>query len=141
MNKSLSTQSIVHLVMEVLKILERVHASGFIFCDLKLDNILLGEGQTLPNQRFDPERNVFENASLHLIDFGFAPRFQDRETGEHLPQVSTELFQGNLIFSSLNQLKFKSLSRRDDLISLGYMMSFMLLGGKLPGINLDAKMN
>ena len=44
MGKSLSTKSIIHLGIEVLKILEKVHSSGYIFGDLKLDNLLIGEG-------------------------------------------------------------------------------------------------
>ena len=72
MEQSLSPKSIIHLAMEVLKILEQVHASGFIYGDLKLDNILLGYGQTLPNQKEAPWSDVFEDASLHLIDFGFS---------------------------------------------------------------------
>lgn len=44
MNKDLSTKSVVHLGMEVLKILEKVHASGYVYGDLKLDNVLIGDG-------------------------------------------------------------------------------------------------
>jgi serine/threonine protein kinase len=44
MNKDLSTKSIIHLGMEVLKILQKVHSSGYVYGDLKLDNILIGEG-------------------------------------------------------------------------------------------------
>ena len=36
-------------------------------------------------------------------------------------------------FASLNQMKFYSTSRRDDLISLFYLMIYMLKGGKMPG--------
>ena len=60
------------------------------------------------------------------------------QTSEHFEQVDTEMFQGNLIFSSLNQLNFKSTSRRDDLISLAYMMSLMIQKGKLAEINPEA---
>jgi hypothetical protein len=63
------------------------------------------------------------------------------ETGEHFEQVDTEVFQGNLIFSSLNQLNFQSTSRRDDLISLAYMMSLMIQKGKLSEINPDASLS
>jgi serine/threonine protein kinase len=44
MRKSLSAKSIIHLGMKVLKILEKVHSSGYVYGDLKLDNILIGEG-------------------------------------------------------------------------------------------------
>jgi hypothetical protein len=63
------------------------------------------------------------------------------ETYEHFEQADTELFQGNLIFSSLNQLNFKSTSRRDDLISLAYMMSMMIQKGRLSEINPEAPLS
>jgi serine/threonine protein kinase len=44
MKKDLSIKSIIHLGMETLKILEKVHASGYVYGDLKLDNILIGDG-------------------------------------------------------------------------------------------------
>ena len=34
---------------------------------------------------------------------------------------------------SLNQMKFHTTSRRDDLISLFYLLIFMLKGGEMPG--------
>lgn len=33
------------------------------------------------------------------------------------------------------------MSRRDDLISLAYLLAYLLHGGRLPGIDLEAKMN
>ena len=44
MKKDLSTKSILHLSMEILKMLEKVHSTGYIYGDLKLDNVLIGEG-------------------------------------------------------------------------------------------------
>ena len=42
--KRLSMKSILHLGMNLIKILEKVHQSGFVYGDLKLDNILFGNG-------------------------------------------------------------------------------------------------
>lgn len=84
MGKSLSTKSIIYLGMEVLKILEKVHSSGYVYGDLKLDNILIGEGQQLPDQKLTYDRNVFEKVTLHLIDFGFAQRYIDKVSGRHI---------------------------------------------------------
>lgn len=101
---------------------------------------MVGANTTLPNQHSDMQADVFDgDCTFHLIDFGFASRYLDKETHQHLDQVDTDLFQGNLIFSSLNQLNFKSTSRRDDLISLAYMMALMLHEGKLPGVDISAE--
>jgi serine/threonine protein kinase len=108
-----------------------VHKSGYIYGDLKLDNILAGCGETIPD---GPTDNAFSNVSLNLIDFGFATKYLDSK-GSHLPDKHIELFQGNLIFSSVSQLKFRSTSRRDDLISLAYMISYLLHEGHLLGFD------
>ena len=68
-----------------------------------------------------------------MIDFGFAETFQDKN-GRHKPQESDVEFKGNIIFSSLSKLEFKSCGRKDDLISLCLMISFLLNDGKLPNI-------
>ena len=51
------------------------------------------------------------------------------------------VFKGNMAFASLNQLEFKTPSRRDDMISLCYLLSFLLNNGKFKGIVFDAKLN
>jgi hypothetical protein len=72
---------------------------------------------------------VLADASLHLVDFGFATRFIDKSTGLHIEEDEVSTFRGNMIFGSLNQLNFMTTSRRDDLISLCYMMIYMLNNG------------
>jgi hypothetical protein len=43
-----------------------------------------------------------------------------------------ETFKGNISFSSLGQMNFESTSRKDDLISLTYLMIVLLNGFKFP---------
>lgn len=45
-----------------------------------------------------------------------------------------------MIFGSLNQLNFLVTSRRDDLISLLYMLVYILNQGQLTGIDLESQM-
>ena len=44
-----------------------------------------------------------------------------------------DIFRGNIDFASLNQMKFHSTSRRDDLIQLFYLLVYMLKRGYMPG--------
>ena len=53
--------------------LEKVHNAGYVFNDLKLDNILVG----------DSEFSMDSRAEIRLIDFGFAERYQNKR-GEHI---------------------------------------------------------
>ena len=60
---------------------------------------------------------------IYLIDFGISQRYK-ASNGEHVKLEKQPLFKGNLIFSSKNAFKQVTLSRRDDIISLAYFMTF-----------------
>ena len=78
------------------------------------------------------DRNIFKDLSLNLIDFGLATKWRDANTGKHLKMVKLDYFEGNLYFSSVNQLLVRSTSRRDDLISLFYLLAYLLNHGNMP---------
>ncbi len=61
----------------------------------------------------------------------------DEDTEEHIKKEQVDAFRGNVAFASLNQMKFFSTSRRDDLISLFYFLVYLLKQGSLPGIDLN----
>jgi len=102
MNNRLSRRSTLNLGIKIIDILEKVHAAGYTYNDLKLDNLLIGYRDKLP-KKYTPD-NVFENVSVHLIDYGFATRYIDKHTGKHIEDTHVDVFRGNMIFASLNQL-------------------------------------
>ena len=71
---------------------------------------------------------------VKLIDFGLVTKYLD-DKGKHIMKQSTEFFEGNFIFASVNALKFKKTSRRDDLLSLCYLVIFVLNHGRIPFIS------
>lgn len=78
--------------------------------------------------------NRTKDNGLHivLVDFGFANFYVDKE-GNHIDQSETvETFQGNLLFASLEQLNFCKTSRRDDMVSLGYLLMYLLNNNEMP---------
>jgi serine/threonine protein kinase len=94
-----------------------LHGCGYIHYDLKPDNLLLRSG----------DRSQLESSDIVLIDFGVSKPFLD-DSGEHLPLAENVPFSGNLMFQSQNAFKLVTLSRRDDLISLCYLMTFFFNG-------------
>ena len=68
-----------------------------------------------------------ESFEVVLIDYGTTTFYQDL-TGEHIEQTMSDDIPGNLPFASLDSLKSLSLSRRNDLQSLCYMMIYVLNG-------------
>lgn len=114
-NQKFSAKTTFQIGQQLLKILEKIHKAGYTYNDLKLDNIMVGDADFSEGSR----------DQIHLIDFGFSERFMD-ENGNHKPQAQSNVFRGNLSFATLNQFEFRSTSRKDDIISLCYLMIYLL---------------
>ena len=132
----LSTQSILRLAIKIIEVIRFVHKAGYVYNDLKPDNIMIKNFDE--SQTFD----MFENAELSLIDFGFCSKYIEtvqRKDGSkkfvHIDEKDTEDFKSNMFFASLNTLNFKSQSRRDDLIMLSYILMSISNGGEIKGVN------
>lgn len=79
----------------------------------------------------------YEGNNLHLIkliDFGLCSSYVDA-SGQHNPEHQS-LFSGNIAFGSKNTLNNMAASRRDDLISLVYLL-FYIHTGSLSFLGLD----
>ena len=95
--------------------LEKLHRLGYVHLDLKPENILVGSS--------DPKNPMCE--SLKLIDFGISKSYLDSEQ-KHVIKKRERVFQGSILFASTNAFKKYRLSRRDDFISLGYLLIYLL---------------
>ena len=96
--------------MQILDRLEFIHSKDIIYRDVKPENFLIGLN--------DP--NV-----IYIVDFGLCKKYRSSKTGKHILPKITKRFNGTLRYASFNAVRGKELSRRDDLISLGYMLIFL----------------
>ena len=96
--------------IQIIDRLEWIHSKDIIYRDVKPEHFLLGIN--------DPN-------TIYIVDFGLCKKYRSSKTGKHVLPKLTKMFNGNLLFSSLNAMKGKELSRRDDLISLGYMIVYL----------------
>jgi serine/threonine protein kinase len=70
---------------------------------------------------------ALESSSVILIDFGYSrPYINDDKV--HIVKKKGQKFVGNIAFASNNACKGYSLSRRDDLISLSLILSYLFDG-------------
>jgi casein kinase 1 alpha len=107
--------------------LKIIHRAGYLYLDIKLNNILVGEADELDV--------VSSLNKVRLIDFGLSRKYLD-PVGQHIPNKVERVFKGNIVFSSKHLFNLESPSRRDDLISLGYLMIYMI-SGDIPFIKED----
>ena len=106
--------SLAELCMIAIQVLDRIetlHSQGFIHRDIKPDNMLIGKR--------DP--NI-----IYLIDYGLSKKYRSTKTKKHIRFSNTGRLTGTLRYASSNALKGSEQSRRDDLISIGYMLIFFL---------------
>jgi serine/threonine protein kinase len=134
-----SNESILDLAQRLLSVFKEIHSAGYAYNDLKLDNIMVGYGQKLLKVKENEHRSSFEEMSLHLVDFGYSSKFMRKD--KHISEDSVKSFKGNMMFSSLNQLQFKTPSRRDDMISLCYLISYLLNSGELKDMDFNNEMD
>ena len=112
---------ILDVAHKLVSIFKYVHCSKRTFNDLKAQNIMIN---TTGRPDADPE--------VFLIDFGFAAKYVSEAGKGHIPETKqVEAFTGNIVFASERQMNFGATSRKDDLISLFYMLIFLLNDGSL----------
>jgi serine/threonine protein kinase len=72
-NFQISKESLYRLGIRLIDALEQVHSAGFIYNDLKPDNIMFLYGQRFPADL--SQGDWLKKAPISLIDFGFATRY------------------------------------------------------------------
>ena len=107
-----SLKTVLMLADQMITRVECLHKIGFIHRDIKPENFMMGVGQN--------------KNKVYLVDMGLAKRIL--RDGEHIPYKENKSLTGTARYASAFALTGKEQSRRDDLISLGYVFLFMLRG-------------
>jgi len=95
---------IIHVCIDIL---ETIHKLYIIHRDIK------------------PQNFMIHNEEIYLIDFGLSSFFID-DNGEHLPNLGSPTITGTPKYVSHNIHSGSDPTRRDDLISIGYLYIFLL---------------
>jgi len=119
-SKELSIEQIQKIILKSIDIIENVHSLFVLHRDIK------------------PQNFMIKNNELFIIDFGFSTFYID-DNKNHLPMKTNDIENSNIIgtpkYISINIHNGITPSRRDDLISLGYIFMF-LLNKQLPWDNI-----
>ena len=121
--KRFSLKTIGLLGQEIIPILKFIHDKSIIHRDIKPDNISIGYD--------DP-------CQIYFLDFGLAKKYRSTKTKVHNPMTKHPKLTGTARYASINALAGWEQSRRDDLESFGYVLTY-LLKGKLPWMGVQAK--
>ena len=122
--KKFTLGTICLLAMQMLNRIEYIHKRHFLHRDIKPENFCIG--------------NEENTNTLYLIDYGLAKRFKDNKTNQHIAYKDRRQFEGPDRYASINAHLGLEQSRRDDLMSIGYVLVY-LLKGVLPWQGLEDK--
>lgn len=107
----LSIQCVMKVGRQVLEGLERMHSKGYIHGNVSPGNMMVN------------------SETIYLVNLEQAKKY--RSVGRHLGRTDGHRVKGEVNFASRNAHRGNSLSRRDDLESLGYSLVYMAYG-RLP---------
>ena len=116
-------KDIAMIALQVIDRMEYIHSKNVIHRDIKPENFLIG----LKNEAF-----------IYLIDFGISRKYRSSKTGKHIQFSLTGRLFGTIKFLSYNATRGVEQTRRDDMISVGYMLIY-LSGTKLPWADLSIR--
>ena len=108
--KPCNLTNICLIAIQLIERLKFIHSKDIIYRDVKPGNFMIGIK--------DP--NV-----IYIVDFGLCKKYRSSKTGKHVLPKDTKKFQGTLKYASSNVVKGKETSRRDDMISLGYVLIYL----------------
>lgn len=117
--------TIYKIGIEILNLFKLFHSTGYLYLDLKCDNLVLLD---------NPIKYDNFKSNITFIDFGHCVKYIN-DNGLHLYPKYAPRGHGNLYYSSINSLSDKPISRKDDIISLCYLL-IDLFNGPFPWINL-----
>ena len=121
-HKSISQEKLNTIMMLLLEILENVHTQYVIHRDIKPQNIMM------------------KNGELFLIDFGLSTFYVDENFKHVDSNHGKDYIIGTPKYISYNIHNGQEPSRRDDLISLGYLY-LNIVFGDLPWSNMSKTHN
>ena len=111
---------LVKVSIDILNIIQLIHEHGYIHGDIKPSNFMVDK----------------TGKNVYCIDFGLARKYLIND--KHVKFEKLPIFKGNYRYASYTASDKYTQSRKDDLISIGYLLVY-LWKGSLPWSNAKSK--
>jgi serine/threonine protein kinase len=111
-SKTFSLVDSLSIGQKIVRLLKFVHEKGLIHRDIKPDNFVFNQ----------------DGSDIYIIDFGLCRKYIDNDN-KHIEIKTGKTIIGTPNFVSLNVHNGIEPSRRDDLISVAYIILYLINGG------------
>jgi serine/threonine protein kinase len=126
-------KDVLKYMVSMVEIIEKIHEKGVIHRDIKPENFMISQSRIQYDQsHLDHQADQFIK-KVNIIDFGLSRIYIKDDT--HIPNKSDASIVGTMRYISTHIHEGNVYSRRDDIISILYVIIY-LLKGKLPWCSL-----
>lgn len=127
-------KDVLKYMISMVEIIEKIHEKGVIHRDIKPENFMISRSRIQDNQT-DQTNSSSDQVikKVNIIDFGLSRIYMKEDV--HIPNKSDASIVGTMRYISTHIHEGNVYSRRDDIISILYVIIY-LLKGKLPWCSL-----
>ena len=126
-------KDVLKYMISMVEIIEKIHEKGVIHRDIKPENFMISQSRIQDDQSHQYHQTEQVTKKVNIIDFGLS-RIYIKEDA-HIPNKSDASIVGTMRYISTHIHEGNVYSRRDDIISILYVIIY-LLKGKLPWCSL-----
>jgi len=119
-------KDVLKYMITIVETIEKIHEKSVIHRDIKPENFMISLSQPQENE---------PSKKLHIIDFGLSRVYI--KDGQHIPNKPNTPIVGTMRYISTHIHEGNVYSRRDDIISILYVIIY-LLKGRLPWCGLKS---
>jgi serine/threonine protein kinase len=125
-------KDVLKYMISIVEIIEKIHEKGVIHRDIKPENFMISQSRIQDHQ----DHQIVKK--LNIIDFGLSRIYIKDDT--HIPNKQNSSIVGTMRYISTHIHEGNVYSRRDDIISILYVIIY-LLKGRLPWCGLKVGPN
>lgn len=125
-------KDVLKYMITIVEIIEKIHEKSVIHRDIKPENFMISKSR-IQDHPDDQERLIVKK--INIIDFGLSRIYI--KDGQHIPNKANTPIVGTMRYISTHIHEGNVYSRRDDIISILYVMIY-LLKGRLPWCGLKS---
>lgn len=116
------------IASRLIDLIEKIHDTQRLFVDVKPENFMIAKSKKISTSSSSSTMIQHIANRIRMIDFGLVESIKDASNNKHrIDNYPNSQVVGTPVYASLNVLSGHTISRRDDLESVGYVIVELIL--------------